>query len=312
MSKPPCDNPAIESSALVERLLNDLIKTTNGFQTIKQEYMNAQQNLVLAEQALVPLKKENERVVNENNQLHREIIEVKENFEACSLKWRGKEMQNTSELDDCKYVIKQKEFKISELETQILELRESLCSPPEIGGGRGIEFTGALNANPVGALNAKPVLGEPNDQRMWAEELRKADERAAEFRNQARIYESKFRELENDLSMCRQKIDTRDKEIQRLSNLYEGGQTLPQLNVDYVSKQNKDTITKLNDQLDFVNRENHRLEGELESAKRSMSEVDGFIKDRKNMSSNLIDLEKKNSLLQAELRQMDTVIKTLK
>lgn len=147
---------------------------------------------------------------------------------------------------------------------------------------------------------------------MWAEELRKADERAAEFRNQARLYESKFRELENDLSMCRQKIDTWDKEIQRLSNLYEGGQTLPQLNVDYVSKQNKDTITKLNDQLDFVNRENHRLEGELESAKRSMSEVDGFIKDRKNMSSNLIDLEKKNSLLQAELRQMDTVIKTLK
>ena len=112
-------------------------------------------------------------------------------------------MQNKSELDDCKYVIKQKEFKISELESQILELWESLCSKPEIGGGRGIVLTGALNSNPVGPLGAKPVLGEPNDQRMWAEELRKADERAAEFWNQARLYESKFRELETDLSLCR-------------------------------------------------------------------------------------------------------------
>lgn len=106
-------------------------------------------------------------------------------------------------MDDCKYVIKQKEFKISELESQILELWESLCSKPEIGGGRGIELTGALNSNPVGPLGAKPVLGEPNDQRMWAEELRKADERAAEFWNHARLYESKFRELETDLSLCR-------------------------------------------------------------------------------------------------------------
>jgi hypothetical protein len=57
--------------------------------------------------------------------------------------------------------------------------------------------------------------------------------------------------------MNKQRIESRDKEIQRLNNLYEGGQTLPQLNVDYVSKTNKDTIQKLNDQLDFVNRENH-------------------------------------------------------
>lgn len=161
-------------------------------------------------------------------------------------------------------------------------------------------------------MGASPVLGEPNDQWMWAEELRKADERAAEFRNQAKLYESKFIELEGEITMHKMKIESRDKEIQRLNNLYEGGQTLPQLNVEYVSKTNKDTISKLNDQLDFVNWENHRLETELEQARNSLKEVDGFMKDRKNMSANLVELDQKNKILQQELKQMDTVIKALK
>lgn len=161
-------------------------------------------------------------------------------------------------------------------------------------------------------MGASPVLGEPNDQWMWAEELRKADERAAEFRNQAKLYESKFIELEGEFTMHKKKIESRDKEIQRLNNLYEGGQTLPQLNVEYVSKTNKDTISKLNDQLDFVNRENHRLETELEQARNSLKEVDGFMKDRKNMSANLVELDQKNKILQQELKQMDTVVKALK
>ena len=66
---------------------------------------------------------------------------------------------------------------------------------------------------------------------------------------------------------------------------------MPKLNVDYVTNTNKDTIKKLNDQLDFVNRENHRLEQELEQAKLSLKEVEGFIKDRKNMSANLVEMD---------------------
>jgi hypothetical protein len=70
------------------------------------------------------------------------------------------------------------------MESAITELREALNSRPEAGrNGAGFEMTGPLNGNPVGPMHAKPVLGEPNDSKMWAEELRKADERAAEFRN---------------------------------------------------------------------------------------------------------------------------------
>ena len=68
---------------------------------------------------------------------------------------------------------------------------------------------------------------------------------------------------------------------------------------------NKDTIKKLNDQLDFVNRQNHQLEQELEKAQLSLKEVEGFIKDWKNMSLNLVEMDKKNKQLQADLKQMD-------
>lgn len=43
-------------------------------------------------------------------------------------------------------MIKQKEFKIKELEESLLELKEALVARPE-NGGRGVELTGALNSN---------------------------------------------------------------------------------------------------------------------------------------------------------------------
>mgnify|MGYP002809392348 CR=1 FL=1 len=43
----------------------------------------------LNQQALVPLQKENERVTKENNKLHMEIIQVKEERDNCELKWKN-------------------------------------------------------------------------------------------------------------------------------------------------------------------------------------------------------------------------------
>lgn len=60
----------LESSALVERLLNELLKTTEAFQTVKNENAVLAQEAVLNSQAHLPLQHENERLVKENNTLH--------------------------------------------------------------------------------------------------------------------------------------------------------------------------------------------------------------------------------------------------
>lgn len=54
-------------------------------------------------------------------------------------------------------------------------------------------------------------------------ELRQADEWLTEARQTIWSLESQRNELQNELGHCLQKIETWDKEIQRLSNLYEGG-----------------------------------------------------------------------------------------
>jgi len=57
----------VESAALVEKLLTDLLKTTEAYQAIKNENAVKVQEGQLNAQALMPLQKENERLVKENN-----------------------------------------------------------------------------------------------------------------------------------------------------------------------------------------------------------------------------------------------------
>jgi hypothetical protein len=83
---------AIESAALAEKLLNDLLKTTEGFQKLKK--INDELKLQVSNDThyvinnfkfiflqYEPLKKENERIVKENNDLHLQVIQLKEDCE---------------------------------------------------------------------------------------------------------------------------------------------------------------------------------------------------------------------------------------
>lgn len=61
---------AKDSAPLVDKLLRDVVKVTEGFQNLKTQSNILSKEKALAEQALIPLTKENERVVRESNDLH--------------------------------------------------------------------------------------------------------------------------------------------------------------------------------------------------------------------------------------------------
>lgn len=98
----------------------------------------------------------------------------------------------------------------------------------------------------------------------WANELRKADERSNEIKqkytellqNHAK-YEEKIKRMENQ-------IEVRDNEILRLGGLFQGGQNLDQLHLKYQQDVNQKTVKKLQNQVDFLNKENHRIQTELD------------------------------------------------
>ena len=60
--------------------------------------------------------------------------------------------------------------------------------------------------------------------------------------------------MKSEVEKWREKVDTRENEIKRLGRLFEGGQHLDQLKVEYVSNCNSKTIAKLQHQMDFLNR----------------------------------------------------------
>lgn len=80
----------MESAALAEKLLNDLLKTTEGFQKLKKINESLQQQVSNDNMYYEPLKKENERVVKENNELHMKVIQLQEELESRDTTFRAK------------------------------------------------------------------------------------------------------------------------------------------------------------------------------------------------------------------------------
>jgi len=92
---PPNYNPYIdiESCALVERLLSELLKMTEAYKRSQNELNVSIAENKLNQQSLAPLQKENERLTRENNQLHLDIIQAHESQEEIDLKWKAANRQ---------------------------------------------------------------------------------------------------------------------------------------------------------------------------------------------------------------------------
>ena len=71
-----------------------------------------------------------------------------------------------------------------------------------------------------------------------------------------------------------EKIEKRDQEILRLSKLYQGGQNMDQLAQKYQQETNERNMQKLQNQVDFLNKENHRIQVQLDLTNGDRAAVD--------------------------------------
>lgn len=110
-----CHPLTLDSAALAERLLTDLLKTTEGFQTLKKSNQDLQTQLLSKDKLNEPLIKENNRLLQENNELHYEMIKIKEEADYKENRW--KTMLKTAEGDkqDIKFLLKGKETSMQKL-----------------------------------------------------------------------------------------------------------------------------------------------------------------------------------------------------
>lgn len=142
------------------------------------------------------------------------------------------------------------------------------------------------------------------NNKQWAEELTKADERSQTFMAQLQEQKASKREVEDRLQALEKQITVREQEIQRLHNVYEGGQNLEKLNVRFVHETNEKTIAKLQNQLEFVNKENHRLTQQINFLKGGKTVLDEI----QTMKKEITDITFENQTLRKDLQECSKLV----
>ena len=74
----------------------------------------------------MPLKNENQKIVDENNQLHLDVIRLKEELEQSGGSLRIRVKQLEGENTDMVYLTNQKDKKIQEMERSVQEMKQKL------------------------------------------------------------------------------------------------------------------------------------------------------------------------------------------
>ncbi len=315
----------LESVFLVDKLLNDLIKTNEGFQKLKKISEVQKAELDSEKQATLPLRSENQKIVNENNSLHREMIRIKEEIDKKEMKFESTIRKLNEEKEEMRFLLSQKEISIKNAEQETDSIRKKLneilqkvygdYNNQGLAGAEKMLKTGATK--PMNIIGKKTEFFLPNalenniqtqansdiafkslnnnlsDKEEWARDLREADERALKFRNETKLIEEKNKELLQKMEGLEKQIQARDLEIKRLSDNYYLSDNLEEIKVKYQSNHLQNQVDKLNLQIDFLNRRNHELE---ESNKFYEAKCNG--KSIKSLEKELekLNLEKKQQI----------------
>jgi centrosomal protein CEP135 len=120
------DSLGIDSVSIVNKVLNDLIKTTEGFKKLQDERDKLRNELKAQGDLILPLRNENIKLTKENNELHQEMIKLKDVLEKNS----NANLQNTAktqnEKEEFKLLLSQKDSLIKAQISEIDSLKQKI------------------------------------------------------------------------------------------------------------------------------------------------------------------------------------------
>ena len=139
----------------------------------------------------------------------------------------------------------------------------------------------------------------------WANELRRSDERANELRRKYEELVQAHLAMEERLKSQDGAMESRESEILRLGKLYQGGQNMDQLAQKYQQETNERNMQKLQNQCDFLNKENHRIQTILDITMGDRTAVDHMDLLKREVG----ELTQENGQLRSDLREMTVTLK---
>ena len=291
------DPLGIDSVSIVNKVLNDLIKTTEGFKKLQDERDKLRNELKSQGDLILPFRNENIRLTKENNELHQEMIKLKDVLEKNS----SANLQNITKIknekEEFKLLLSQKDSLIKTQQAEIDSLKQkmndlfdklylenvnsngnttSIINKTNTGDilsrkvvPRGVfEISapleeGGLSGNNLGEEIFKKELENFNiNKESWMRDLKLADSEAEKLRNEIRALKNQINEQESNIQTLRNKVSNRDSEINNLQmNKFIGDENREELKIKYNAENLKEINDKLQAQIDFLNEENHKLQG---------------------------------------------------
>lgn len=113
----------MESQALVERILSDLMRASEGFQNMKRQFEELKHSSSKSSDLVDPMKRQMNKLESENNELHFQIIKLKEEMDGKDIKWKTAHNRVEEQKRDLKFILDQKESRISKLEKENQEYK---------------------------------------------------------------------------------------------------------------------------------------------------------------------------------------------
>jgi len=150
---------------------------------------------------------------------------------------------------------------------------------------------------------------------VWAEELRRADERALKFKQDMAEADAIRMQLDSRVKELERAVSTREQEIQRLTLLYKGGQNFDSVKVSFDRQSAEAQISSLAKQNEFLNGENHRLGEEMREIKELLGVCesrDPTDVDRAHLKKLVRELKGRNETMAQEVRDLTQVVNHLK
>ncbi|MCQ2818228.1 MAG: hypothetical protein MJ252_13255 [archaeon] len=287
----------IESVGVVNKILNDLIKTTDAFKKLQDERDKIKADLKVQGDLLLPLRRENFKLTSENNQLHKDIIQLKDDIEHEHNRTANQISTLEKEKEDLKFLLTQKDTKINKLTADVERTRNeynlvlnNVNHNPNVNmtdkrtfmgnSMTGSSMSGSRNQNPTFELSSKmnaPVKENMNKDEIlnlmrqemstqnlskedWANDLKIAGKEAEKLRNEIKNLKQTLKEKEKSVEDMAQKLSSRDAEILRLQTTnYVGDDNKEELKLRYNADSLMEQNEKLKTQIDFLNKENHDL-----------------------------------------------------
>uniref|UniRef100_A0A3Q0SYU5 Centrosomal protein 135 n=1 Tax=Amphilophus citrinellus TaxID=61819 RepID=A0A3Q0SYU5_AMPCI len=303
----------IESLPLVEKLFSDLVHTTESLRNAKLSAGKTEKESRNVDSLLEPYRTENARVIRENNELHLELLKLKEEKDRVIGELKTHIRKLDHETTDLKFLNNQYVHKVRCLEKdskakseRIQQLQEkNLQAVVQTPGGkkRSIPFRRQRmqidELVPPSSTSAYPVQ-QPDDPYI-ADLLQLADGRIQELHED--IVKLKL-DLENAQEFAKRlntQVEERDREIDRLNRALCGGRPHDVISLEAQNISNEKLIAHLNLQIDYLQETNRTLE----------QKIDGLRQKKQDASTEVANLSLKNLELCEELTHIDDLAKRM-